>query len=151
MIERQVSAARVNEIVNDPSIYPWVCGPLTDPLDLSDPIETGKYIALIGEHGGFLFWNVAPGIFDAHSVVLPDGRGAWAIKAALKSLRWMFREEGAVEVMMAAPKGNLAVLSLIRVLKAKFLGTVEGGWWHGGKPVDADIYSLTKTDFETCR
>ncbi len=150
MLSRQSDASRVNEIVNDPSIYPWVCGPLTGPLDLTAPIATGKYIALIGEHGGFLFWQVAPGIYDAHSIVLPEGRGAWSIKAALKALRWMF-SEGAVEIMMAAPKGNLAVLSLIRVLKAKFCGTVEGGWWRDGNPVDADIYSLTKADFETCR
>lgn len=151
MLSREVSAERVNDIVNDPSIHPWVAGPITGPLDLSVPIESGAYIALIGEYGGFMFWQVAPGIYDAHSVVLPDGRGRWAIRAAKEALRWMFGTEGALEIMMAAPRGNLAVLSLIRVLKAKFLGTVEDGWWRDGKPIDADIYSLTKADFELCR
>lgn len=151
MMVRQVSAERVNEIVNHPSVFPWVCGPLEGPLDLSGPIESGDYIALIGEHGGFLFWRIAPGIFDAHSIVLPEGRGRWTIRAAKASLRWMFDEGEAAEIMMAAPKGNLAVLSLIRVLKAKFRGTVEGGWWRDGQPIPADVYSLTKADFEECR
>lgn len=149
MISANVSAERINEIVNHPSVYPWVCGPFTGPLDLTKPIEDGSYVALFGEYGGFLFWRLGSGVYDAHSAVLPEGRGRWAIRAAKAALETMFAGD-AVEIMMAAPKGNLAVLSLIRVLKAKFRGTVEGGWWIDGKPVASDVYSLTKTDFEEC-
>jgi hypothetical protein len=149
MIARQMSAAVINEIVNHPSIYPWVSGPVNGPLDLSKLIESGDYVALFGEHGGFLFYRVADVVYDAHSAVLPDGRGRWAIRAAHEALRMMF-ETDAEEILMAAPKGNLAVLSLIRSLKAKYLGTIDGGWWLKGEPVPSDIYSLTKTDYEKC-
>ena len=76
MIERQASADAVNRIINDPSIHPWVCGPDNRKLDLTQQILDGSYIALLGEHGGFLFWKLKDGIYDAHSAVLPDGRGS---------------------------------------------------------------------------
>ena len=151
MIERQKSAALVNEIVNHPSVHPWVAGPITGPLDLTESIEDGSYIALMGKYGGFLFWQVKPGIYDAHSAVVPEGRGAWAIRAAHKALRMMFDDEGAQEIMMVCPKGNIAVLTLVRMVKAKFRGTLENGWWRDGKAIPADVFSMTKLDYETCR
>lgn len=150
MIERQTSAQKVNQVVNHPSVYPWVCGPVSGPLDLSQAIESGDYIALFGEHGGFLFWKVAPGIYDAHSAVLPEGRGRWALDAAREALRQMFASD-AQEILMAVPKGNLAVRALVRVLKAQFRGTIDNGWWNEGRPIPADIYSLIKSDFEQCQ
>lgn len=150
MIERQISASLVNKIVNDPSVLPWVCGPVEGPLDLTEAIESGNYIALFGEYGGFLFWKVSDGIYDAHSAVLPEGRGKWALRAAHQALSWMFGEGAAAEIMMTVPKGNLAVRTLVRVLKAKPLGKIENGWWLDGKSVDADVFSLTKADWEQC-
>lgn len=152
MIERQSDGELVNRIVNHPSIYPWICGPLEgQPLDLSPAIDSGSYIALFGEHGGFLFWNLGNGIYDAHSAILPEGRGSWAILAAQKSLKFMFEREGSQEIMMATPKGNVAVRALVRCLKAKYRGTIENGWFMNGQFVPSAIYSMTKTDWEECQ
>jgi len=152
VIERQFDGQAVNRIVNHPSIYPWVCGPLEgQDLDLSGPIGDGSYIALFGEFGGFLFWKLTDGIYDAHSAVLPEGRGKWALGAAREALAWMFHHEGAVEIMMAVPKGNLAVRALVRSLKAKYTGNIEDGWMIDGNSVASDIFSLTKTDWEQCQ
>jgi hypothetical protein len=149
MIERK-SAEFVNEIVNHPSIHPWISGPIEGPLDLTGLIEDGSYIPLMGEFGGFMFWRLSGGVYDAHSAVLPEGRGKWTKEAAIEALHWMFEKEGAKEIMMAAPKGNLAVLILIRSLKAKFRGRIENGWHLKGQYVPSEIYSLTKADFEKC-
>lgn len=152
MIRRQSDGDTVNRIVNHPSIYPWICGPLEgQTLDLSGHINDGSYIVLFGEHGGFLFWKLSEGIYDAHSAILPEGRGSWAILAAQKSLKWMFEKEGAEEIMMATPKGNIAVRALVRCLKAKYRGTIENGWFMNGKFVPSAIYSMTKTDWNQCR
>ena len=152
MIERQASADAVNRIINDPSIHPWVCGPDNRKLDLTQQILDGSYIALLGEHGGFLFWKLKDGIYDAHSAVLPDGRGSWAILAAQHALRMMFNDYGAEEIMMACPKGNLAVRVLVKCLKAKPRGKIDIGWWLNGKPVPSEIFSLTKQDWlKTCQ
>ncbi|MDE2101693.1 MAG: hypothetical protein KGL39_30890 [Patescibacteria group bacterium] len=150
MIDPSISSDRVNEIINHPSIYPWICGPLTGPIDISPYLKSGDYTALFGEYGGFLFFRVKDGIYDAHSAVLPNGRGKWALRMAREALKIMF-DKDAAEIMMAAPNGNLAVLSLIRRLKAKFRGSIDNGWWMDGHPVDADIYSLTKMDWEKCQ
>lgn len=151
MIERQRSAALVNEIVNHREVHPWICGPIDGPLDLTQAIEDGSYIALMGEFGGFMFWNMGFGIYDAHSAVIPEGRGKWAIKAAKAALRHMFEDVGAIEIMMSVPKGNLAVLALVRSLKAKFRGRIENGWTLSGVSVPVDVYSMTIADFKQCQ
>ncbi len=83
-------------------------------------------------------------------MVLPDGRGRWAIKAARASLKTMF-DDGATEIMMAVPHGNVAVRALVRILRANFRGTIENGWWRDGHPIPSDIFSLTKSDWEQCQ
>lgn len=145
-------ATFVNSIVNHPSVFPWICGPLTDAADLSELMGSGRYTALMGEHGGFLFLNLGNGIYDAHSAVVPEGRGAWAVLAAQHALRIMFEERDAREIMMACPKGNLAVRALVKSLHAEYRGRIENGWWLNGRAVPSDIYSMTKTNWErTCQ
>jgi hypothetical protein len=62
-------------------------------------------------------------------------------------LDWIFGH-GASEVLMLVPKGNLAVLSLVRCLRATYRETMTEGWFLDGKKVDADVYSVTKKDWQ---
>jgi hypothetical protein len=110
----------------------------------------GAHLAFAGEHGCFVFLNLKDGIYEARGAVLSSGRGRWAHAAAKEALRRMFEEEGAREIMMAAPKGNWPVRALIRCLKAKYLGRIESAWFWDGQWVPSDIFSLTRTDFEQC-
>lgn len=151
MIERTYSAQRVNEVLNHPSVYPWVIGPFSGVLDCTEAIIDGNMIALFGEHGGYLFSQVCDGVYDGHSAVLPEARGRWAISAAREAVAFMFRNTAAKEIMMACPHGNLAVRGLVRILKAKYRGTIIDGWYLNGQIVPSDIYSLTKSDWEKCQ
>lgn len=151
IVERDLSPFRANDLINHPSIYPWVCGPMMGPLDIAPAILTGNYVALLGEHGGFLFYHISEKIYDAHSAVLPSGRGKWALRAAKDALWWMFEREKAREIMMTVPQGNIAVRALVKIVKAKFRGRLEDGWFRDGEPIPADIYSLIKEDWESCR
>ena len=102
----------------------------TDPGRISAVVNHprgGARIAFAGEHGCFVFLNLSDGLYEARGNVLASGRGRWAHAAAKELLRRMFEEEGAREIMMAAPKGNLAVRVLIRSLKPKYLGRIEFG------------------------
>jgi len=74
-IERITDAARLNAVVNDPSVYPWVRGTAEGPLDLGGIIADPRHVALMGAHGGCLFVHHQPGIFEAHTQVLESGRG----------------------------------------------------------------------------
>ncbi len=142
-IEPQKDAARLNAIVNHPDIYPWVKGFADGPLDLSPVIDGGEAVCLLGEHGGLLFHRLQPGLYEVHTQVVPEGRGEWALNCARACLHWLFTRTDAVEVLTKCPEGNLAAKSLARAcgLTKEFTNPV--GWVLDGKPVPADIYSIT--------
>lgn len=147
MIERQFTADRLNEIANDASVYPWVCGPLTGPLDLSPVVADRNNFALVGAHGAVLFVRHQGGLYEAHTVVLPSGRGAWAVMLARAVAQWMFCHTDAVELLTRVPKGNLAARALTRAVGSTFEFTNPRGWTLHGKVVPADIYAMRIQDW----
>lgn len=142
--------ARIAEVANHPSVFPWVCGSQTAPFDFVESVKDRNNIFLFGEHGGFCFKNLDGQVFDAHSIILPEGRGEWAMRAAECALAWMFTKTNAQEITMSVPKGNIAVRALVKNLKAKYRATIPDGWHLKGKDVPLDIYSMTKEDWR-CR
>lgn len=150
MIEETWDYTRIAEVANDPSVYPWINGRLNVPLCFIDAVNDRNNIFLFGEHGGFYFRNVNGQVFDAHSMVLPEGRGQWVIEAAEAALKWMFTRTNAQEITMPVPKGNLAVRALVRHLGATYRGKIQNGWHLKGRDVDIDVYSMTKDEWK-CR
>ncbi len=43
-------------------------------------------VFLLGEHGGFAFCWSAPGSYEVHTFITPEGRGEWAALAAAEGL-----------------------------------------------------------------
>lgn len=83
MIQRSFDADRINDLVNHPSIRPHVGGDPQVPLDLTAVVANHDNIFLLGDHGGFAFTWTAPGTYEVHTFILPEGRGAMALNAAL--------------------------------------------------------------------
>lgn len=150
MMSETWDAERIAEAANHPAIFPWICGRQTEPANFVEQVKDRNNIFLFGEFGGFYFRNLDGRIFDAHSMVLPEGRGHWAMTAAESALTWIFKNTNAQEVTMSVPKGNLAVRALVKRLGATFRGKIEGGWHLKGKDVDIDVYSMMKEDW-LCR
>jgi len=148
-IERDTDAHRVNRLMNDPSIYPHVRGYHQDKLDFSRAIgdQTNGNAALVGEHGGVLFQQMQPGLYEAHTFVLPEGRGAWAVAMVRATLHWMFTHSICVEIYTRVPKGNLAALGLVRAIHGKRQFTRKDGWVLDFDPIPADIYTLHICDW----
>lgn len=142
IIARTFDAAPINAIVNDPSVYPWVCGQHTGPLDLSPVIADRRNVALFGEHGGMLFHCHQPGYYEIHTQVLPAGRGPWALAMAQACFHYMFCSTDAVDLITRCPKGNLGARSLARAVHLEKDFTNPAGWIMNGVPIAADIYSL---------
>lgn len=141
-IERATDAVRVNEIINDPSIYPWIKGANTGPLDVSAVIANPNNVALVAEHGCLLFLKTQPGIYEFHTSVLPRGRGAWMQEGAARAFHWMFTKSDAYELMTKCPDGNI-----LSKLGARNVGCSlqfrTGPIWHtDGGVVPVDVYSL---------
>jgi len=89
MIERTFDAARLNSIANHEAIRPFIGGDITVDIDLSNAVADHANIFLAGEHGAFAFSWTGPGVYEVHTMVLPDGRGPWAAAFALSARSWM--------------------------------------------------------------
>lgn len=139
-IQQATSADHVNRIVNDPSVYPWICGKHTEPLDLKNVVK--NHIVLESEKGCVIFAKIQPGIYEFHASVLPEGRGAWMQEGAAEAFHWMFTRTDAYELMTKCPDGNLP-----SKIGAKHVGCMlnfrTGPIWPvDGKLVPVDVYSI---------
>lgn len=75
-------AARINAVVNDPAVRPYVGAPDAGFLDLSPLLADRNNIFPFGLHGGFALLWTAPHTYEVHTFILPSGRGFWAKLAA---------------------------------------------------------------------
>lgn len=74
--------ARLNEVVNDPAVRPYVGAPDVGHLDLSPLVDDPNNLFPFGEHGGFALIWTAPRTYEVHTFILKSGRGLWARQAA---------------------------------------------------------------------
>lgn len=103
-IGRSFDADRLNHIVNHSSVRPHVGGDPSVYLDLSHLIANRDNYALLGEHGGFFFTWTAPGTYEIHAFILPEGRGPQARDLALAARDYMQRE-GATHLWTRVERG----------------------------------------------
>jgi len=146
-ITRHIDAKFANRVVNDPSVYDWVRGPLQGEIDVSPLVEDIGNILLAGEHGCVILIRQHIGTYDIHTQILPSGRGKWCVDFMHQVLRWMFTQTSAVELTSRVPKGNLGALALVRSFKLRPEFTLERGWVIRDKPVPATVYSIQLQDW----
>jgi hypothetical protein len=141
-IERVFEADRANEIVNDPSVFPWVCGNHKEKIDLSKVVSDKNNIVLMAEHGCIIFIKHQEGLYECHTNVLPSGRGQWVIDYGFGALDWMFSNTDAYEIITKCPKNN--VLSVLAARKCGFTKdfTTRPIWPVEGKLCPVDVYSI---------
>lgn len=143
MIQRDFTAIRLNEIINHPSVYPWVHGMVDGPLDMTPAVADRRNVLLMGAHGGIIFHHHAPGLYEAHSQCLPEGRGDWMLAFTHAALHWMFTCTDCVEVITRVPKGNLAARALTKAAHLTSRVMHPQGWTLAGKIVPAEVFGLT--------
>src|SRR5262245_19837679 len=125
-IERVLNATRLNEIVNDPSVYPWVKGWALGPLDISGPAANPNNVLLIGEGGAIIFTPLSRSFYEAHTQVLKSHRGKWAKEFCQECLLYLFTKTEAMEVLTRCP--TLPTKALARALGFSYLFTNQKGW-----------------------
>lgn len=141
-IRRHTDATLLNQIANDDSVRPWICGQIEGKLDLTALVSDPNNYLLMGEHGGVFYHCLQPGLYEAHTQVLPEGRGRWTVAMVKKSLHWMFTKTDAVELLTRVPEGNTPALALTKRIGGEFEFTRPAGWFMNGRLVPTDIYSL---------
>ncbi len=149
LIKRHNTAHSLNEVVNHPSVLPWVKGGFKgDKLDLTPLVENDNNILLMGEHGGVFFVQHQPDLFEVHVSVLPAGRGQWTLNMVNEALQWVFTKTIATEITTRVPKGNLGALALVRSIHGCLQFTLPRGWIFNDKFVPAGVWSLTVQDWQ---
>lgn len=137
MIERSFDADRINELVNHPTIRPYVGGDGKSHLDLTATVTNLQNYWLLGPHGGFGYIWTAPDTYEIHTFILPEGRGREAYRLAQESLKFM-KSQGATHLWTRVDPeaANVRRFTLSAGLKPAGHNTVD----LGGGPVTYDLF-----------
>ena len=109
-------ATFLNTVANHPDVRPWLLaedGPA--PLDFKDVIENPDNVSLVTETGGFVFMRHEDGIYEVHSLFIPEGRGTHTITAMRQAAQYMFVETDCMELLTKVPVNNTAAKGLARL------------------------------------
>jgi hypothetical protein len=126
MLKRTMDAAFLNGVANHPEVRPHLGGSGELQLDgiLSDPGNIG----LQCDHGGFVIHRLEPGVYECHSMFLPEGRGGNAAGAMAETLHYLFTATDCCEALTKVPDGNAAALGAARALGFTKAFRLENGW-----------------------
>lgn len=146
LVSRHINADHVNIIANHPDVRPWVAGG-TDAIDLTPVVDISANILLLNEHGGCFFERVGAGIFEVHTLFLPEGRGPAAVAAVKDALHWMFTQTDCIELQTKVPSGNKGALGLVRAIHGTLQFHRDAVWPGPSGMVGCGFYSLGINDW----
>jgi len=81
MLERCFDAQLVNLAANHPDVRPYLGPASLGELNFEEAVSDRNNWFLMGQYGGFALAWCAPGVYEVHVFILPEGRGAWAAQA----------------------------------------------------------------------
>jgi hypothetical protein len=137
MIYRAMDAALHNAIANHPSVMPTInySGEFADFTPLFELPD--QYILLHdGKAAASIFEWSAPGVWQGHSMFLPEVRGKEGIRAGKEMVAWMF-ENGANMIWGQTPIENERARMFNRLIGAKSVGR---GTHHVAGPVEYFVF-----------
>lgn len=122
-IVREFHAKRIDPILNDPSVLPFVS--LRDspkPLALQPLLNDPRNVLLMHESGlgGVLAHWQEPGIYDIHIQFLPDVRGQVALQCVQEALAYMFLQTDCMELLTKVPERNASARGMCELVEAKY-------------------------------
>jgi hypothetical protein len=132
VIYRATDAAIHNAIANHPEVKPTIS--YTEEYADFTPLfeHPDEYVLLHdGEGAAAIFEWSAPGVWQGHSLYLPERRGKEGIQSGREMVAWMFAN-GARMIWGQTPLDNRAARMFNRLIGAKPAGT---GTHHVAGPV----------------
>jgi hypothetical protein len=138
MIERSFDPERANYLINHPAVRPFVGGDGKSFLDLTPVVSDDKNYLLLGDHGGFLATWSAPGAYEIHTFILPEGRGRAARELALEARAYL-ASIGADHLWTRVQKGMENVR--LFTLAAGFEPCGKQVCDFGGGPTDYELFN----------
>lgn len=106
-MRRSLLAEPFNILANHPEVRAWLGGG-SGPLDLTALVTDPENHCFLtdSQKGGYIYHKRAVGLYEVHTLSLPDGRGRDLLKARDQSLAAMFLKTDALEIVTIVPDGN---------------------------------------------
>lgn len=136
---KQNSAERLNAIANHPAVKPSL-GYNDDYTDFTPLLAHPEAYVLLERDGfGAVFEWSAPGVWQAHTMALPEVRGKQAVNAARAMVDYMFNERGARMLWGMTPKGHRPARVFNRAIGAK-----DAGEGEDARGVTVSLYTVER-------
>jgi len=141
LLKRTMDATFLNGVANHPDVRPALGG--EGKLDQGPLLANPENVALEGEHGGFVAIKLAPGLYECHSMFLPEGRGKAAQAAMEEGLRYLFTQTDCGQVVTKCPETNGAAKGAARAMGFAPMFKLEKAWPVEGDLVGVEVVTLT--------
>lgn len=113
MIRRTLDGRFLTRVANHPSVRPHLRG--EGPLNLVETVSNVANVALETDGGGWLLIATGPGVYDVHSLFLPEARGGHVRAALRHALCYMFTQTDCTRLTTLLPAENPAARALGRM------------------------------------
>lgn len=129
MIRRTFDAGFLNGVANDPEVFPWTGA--AEAIELGAILVDPANIGLEAEHGGWVLVCLEPGVYELHTLFLPEGRGKVYFAQAREALRYVFVETDATELVTKVPDQNAGARMAAALVGFKERFRRETAWADG--------------------
>lgn len=127
---RTLTAERLNIVANHPEVRPFLGW--SGELDLTQIVENTSNFCFETDGGGFLCLNHGNGIYQAHSLFIPEKRGVVTLSMARDVAEFMFVKTDCIEMKTLCPDDNPAAKGLAEKVGFERLFHRHNGWNGGG-------------------
>lgn len=148
-VRRTLNPFNLNTVANHPDVRPWLGG--EGEIDLASLIADPRNFALEINGGGFLLIAREQGIYEAHSMFLPEAR-RHTVSAMRSTLEYMFVQTDMFRLVTQIPDDNPAAASLASrggfkpwfrredtlLGPSEFVMLELDGWVQGNASLEAD-------------
>jgi hypothetical protein len=141
LLSKSKDAQFLNDILNNPEVYPWVSGLADGPLDLTAIVDMPSTLMLKAETGAFLFVKKAPKVLEVHTQFLPGSDQV--LDAAKEAADFIFTQTDCKEIITMVPRANKAARILAKAVGFTYTQT-DGEWKSPYGMVPLDFFRLTK-------
>lgn len=107
-LQPDTDAAKINELINHPGVYEVIRGTVTEALDMSALVGKAPHVVMTCDHAGMIFICHQPGMYELHSVFLPQQDRVKSMAWARDVFDWMFTHTDACEIITKCPQTNPA-------------------------------------------
>jgi hypothetical protein len=154
---RAYDARHLNEVVNHPSVLPWVTMEWAPPkfpidgsgelneleLDLAPLVADLRNVVLCVEGGALFFHWQEPGLYEVHIQFIEGPARAMAVGTVRAGLHWMFTRTDAMELVTKVPVCNRGASAIVRSIRGELLFERERAWaTPEGEPCGVMYYGL---------